>query len=162
VLRRSSTKSVEKMPGATSGPQIPIWTPYLSVGNAKLDEQHITLLVLGQNLLRLLEMDRLRNEQIQCLLNDIAGLVGVHDALEESVLEENGCPTLAEHKATHEVSRAKLAGLISDASNNSLDKADLAREIADWKEHHIRENDLPVKQYMKKNMTNREKSIQNA
>jgi hemerythrin-like metal-binding protein len=151
MLRRSSTKAAEKATGATSGPQIPIWTPYLSVGNAKLDEQHITLLVLGQNLLRLLQMDRLRNDQILCLLNDIAGLVSAHDALEESVLEENGCPTLAEHKATHEVSRAKLASLISDASNESLNRADLAREIADWKEHHIRETDLPVKQYMKTN-----------
>ncbi len=151
MLRRSSTKLAEKIPNATSGPQIPVWTPYLSVGNAKLDEQHITLLVLGQNLLRLLQMDQLRNDEIQDLLNDIAGLVAMHDALEESVLEENGCPTLAEHKATHEVSRAKLAGLISDASNNSLDKTVLAREIADWKEHHIRENDMPVKQYMKAN-----------
>jgi hemerythrin-like metal-binding protein len=152
MLRRSSTKLAEKMPGATSGPQIPIWAPYLSVGNAKLDEQHITLLVLGQNLLRLLEMDRPRKDQIQCLLKDIAGLVSAHDALADSVLEDNGCPTLAEHKATHEVARAKLASLISDASNNSLDIAVLTREIADWREHHIRENDLPVKQFMKSNL----------
>jgi hemerythrin-like metal-binding protein len=151
MLRRSSTKSAENAPGATSGPRIPLWTPYLSVGNAKLDEQHITLLVLGQNLLRLLEMDRLRKDQIQCLLKDIAGLVSVHDALEESVLEENGCPTLAQHKATHEVARAKLASLIADAANNRIDRADLTREIADWREHHIRENDLPVKQFMKSN-----------
>jgi hemerythrin-like metal-binding protein len=151
MLRRSSTESAEKIAGTTFSPRIPLWTPYLSVGNAKLDEQHITLLVLGQNLLRLLEMDQLRNDQIQCLLNDIAGLVSAHDALEESVLEENGCPTLAEHKATHDVARAKLASLISDVSKNSLDKAALSREIADWREHHIRENDLPVKKYLKTN-----------
>jgi hemerythrin-like metal-binding protein len=152
MLRRSSTKSAEKIPGATPGPRIPLWTPYLSVGNAKLDEQHITLLVLGQNLLRLLEMDRLRNDQIQHLLKDIAGLVSAHDALEESVLEENDCPTLAQHKATHQVARTKLASLIADTVNNRIDRAALAREIADWKEHHIRENDLPVKQFMKSNL----------
>jgi hemerythrin len=116
-----------------------------------LDEQHITLLVLGQNLLKLLEMDRLRNDQIQRLLKDIAGLVSAHDALEESILEENECPTLAQHKATHAVERVKFASLIADASNSSLDKAVLTREIAEWREHHIRENDLPVKQYMKTN-----------
>jgi hemerythrin len=75
----------------------------------------------------------------------------VHDALEESVLEENGCPTLAQHKATHEVARTKLASLIADAANNRIDRAALTREIADWREHHIRENDLPVKQFMKSN-----------
>lgn len=119
------------------------------MGNAKLDEQHITLLELGRDLMRLLETDASTGIQIHGALEDIDRLSRLHDALEEKILEANACPTLAEHKAVHLAARNQLANLLADASHGVVDKAALSRLIADWMGHHISENDLPVKGYLK-------------
>lgn len=128
---------------------IPQWSPKLSVGNAKLDEQHITLLELGRDLMRLLETKAASDVQIHGALEDINRLSRLHDALEESILDANACPTLAEHKAVHLTARNQLANLLSDVSHRVADRAALSGLIADWMEHHISENDLPVKDYLK-------------
>lgn len=99
------------------GNPIPPWSSNLSAGNAKLDEQHITLLELGRDLMRL--------------------------------LETNGCPTLSKHQVVHQTARNQLANLLSDVLRGVLDRAALSRLIAGWMRHHISENDLPVKDYMK-------------
>lgn len=130
---------------------IPVWEPSLSVRNAKLDEQHITLLELGTYLLSLIETHPSSNEQIHVVLKDIVGLSREHDAIEEDVLEENGCPSLAEHKMAHETARAELNDLLHDASHNIVDKAVLTRVITEWRSNHISEYDLLVKEYMKMN-----------
>ncbi|WP_296495427.1 hemerythrin domain-containing protein [Rhodoferax sp.] len=128
---------------------IPKWSPKLSVGNAKLDEQHITLLELGQDLLRVLDTKTATVVQIHGALEDIVKLSRLHDALEESVLEANGCPTLAEHKVVHQSAQTQLATLLSDVARGIVDRPVLSGLIADWMGHHISENDLPVKDYMK-------------
>jgi hemerythrin-like metal-binding protein len=128
---------------------IPKWSPSLSVGNAKLDEQHITLLELGRDLMRLLETATATPHQIHGALEDIVRQSRQHDSLEESILEANGCPTLAEHKLVHQAARSQLATLLADAARSALDRPVLSGLIADWMGHHISENDLPVKDYMK-------------
>jgi len=128
---------------------IPVWEPSLSVRNAKLDEQHITLLALGTYLIILIETHPSSNEQIRVVLKDIVSLSREHDAIEEDVLEENGCPSLAEHKMAHETARPELNDLLHDASHNFVDKAVLTRVITEWRSNHISEYDLPVKEYMK-------------
>ena len=128
---------------------IPKWSARLSVGNAKLDEQHITLLELGRDLMRLLEAKASTKVQIHGALEDIVRLSRLHDALEETILEANGCPTLAEHKAVHLTARNQLASLLADVSHGVVDKAVLSGLVADWMAHHISENDMPVKDYLK-------------
>ncbi len=128
---------------------IPKWSPKLSVGNAKLDEQHITLLELGRDLMRLLDTGSATEAQIHGALEDIVRQSRLHDALEESILEANGCPTLAEHKRVHQSARSQLASLLADLARSTVDKTALSGLIADWMGHHISENDLPVKDYMK-------------
>ncbi len=119
------------------------------MGNAKLDEQHITLLELGRDLMRLLETKASTDIQIHGALEDIDRLSRLHDALEESILEANGCPTLSGHKAVHLTARNQLANLLADVSHGVVDKAALSGLVADWMAHHISENDLPVKDYLK-------------
>ena len=119
------------------------------MGNAKLDEQHITLLELGRDLMRLLEAKASTKVQIHGALEDIDRLSRLHDALEEKILEANGCPTLEEHKAVHLTARNQLANLLADVSHGVVDQAALSGLVADWMAHHISENDLPVKDYLK-------------
>lgn len=129
--------------------RIPKWSPTLSVGNAKSDEQHITLLELGRHLLSLVETAPYPKDQVRRILQDIVGLSRKHDAHEERILEDNACPTLAEHKSVHEASRVVLTDLLSEASHNILDATVLANAITDWMRHDIIENDLPAREYLK-------------
>ena len=128
---------------------IPKWSSHLSVGNAKLDEQHITLLELGRNLMLLLETDTATPDQIHGALEDIVRQSRLHDALEESILAANGCPTLAEHIRVHQAARNQLDTLLEEVARSIVNKTVLSGLIADWMGHHISENDLPVKDYMK-------------
>ncbi|MEI6803958.1 MAG: hemerythrin domain-containing protein [Burkholderiales bacterium] len=131
------------------GATIPIWHPDISVGNAKLDEQHIVLLELGRNLLRLLQGPAARMDSILPALQDLYGLCCQHDLDEEEVLRNNACPTLDQHIESHQATQGKLARLLADASNNAFNEAELSQVITEWMAHHISENDLPVKQYLK-------------
>jgi hemerythrin len=128
---------------------VPQWSSSLSVGNAKLDEQHITLLELGRDLMRLLDTEAATNAQIHGALEDIVRLSRLHDALEESILEANACPALSAHKAVHQTARSQLAALLADVSRSAVDRSVLSGLIADWMGHHISENDLPVKDYLR-------------
>ena len=129
--------------------RIPKWSPKLSVGNAKLDEQHITLLQLGRRLLSLVETAPYPKDQVRVALLDMVDLSCKHDALEEQILEDNACPTLSEHKLEHKAYRDALTGFLSGASHNILDATVLVRVITEWMSHHISENDLPVREYLK-------------
>jgi len=128
---------------------LPKWTPGLSVGNARLDEQHITLLELGRNLFGVLQTHPPGGERVRWMLDDIVRLTRDHDAMEEQILAQNGCPTLDEHRAAHRAARETIEGLRLDASNGLLNADHVSRVIADWMSHHIAENDLPVKAYLK-------------
>lgn len=131
------------------GKTISQWSPSLSVGNAKLDEQHITLLELGRDLMRLLDTKTATNVQIHGALEDVDRLSRLHDALEEKTLEANACPTVSEHKTAHLMARNKLDNLPADVSRGAVDRAALSGLVADWMDHHISEHDLPVKGYLK-------------
>ena len=58
------------LPKLHHGKPVPQWSSGLSVGNAKLDEQHITLLELGRDLMRLLDTDPATKDQIHGALED--------------------------------------------------------------------------------------------
>ncbi|MCF8167245.1 MAG: hypothetical protein K9J77_01350, partial [Rhodoferax sp.] len=72
-----------------------------------------------------------------------------HNALEESILKRNACPTLREHQAIHQVSLSKLQALLQDIGAGKGDARALSQVIVDWMSHHIFEHDLPSKAYMK-------------
>ncbi|MCX7242073.1 MAG: hypothetical protein NTU86_16745 [Burkholderiales bacterium] len=131
------------------GAPIPAWRPDLSVGNAKLDEQHIVLLELGRNLLRMLHGHAPRMDSVAFALQDIYTLCRQHDQDEEEVLRHNACPTLDEHIESHRATQETLAKLLADIAQHAIDEPELSRVITDWMAHHISENDLPVKQYLK-------------
>lgn len=128
---------------------IPVWSPDLSVGNAKLDEQHITLLELGRHLLAEFEAGPASSADIAALLQDILTLAARHDAAEEELLAANGCPSLAEHQAEHRAKHARLTELMRQAAAGKLNKTEAAKVIADWMGHHLTGSDWPVREYLK-------------
>jgi hemerythrin-like metal-binding protein len=124
------------------------WRPIASVGNPKLDEQHIVLLELGRTLLVSLETHGAKSPHLQDLLSDIANQFQWHIVLEEQILEANACPTLIEHRLEHKRSIETFLKLLADASQGRCDQTTVAKVINDWMTHHIIENDLPSARYL--------------
>jgi hemerythrin-like metal-binding protein len=129
---------------------IPIWHPGLSVLNPQLDAQHITLIEVGHELVRVNDSRRGTDEQIAHLLKDLSSILIAHHALEEAVLEKNDCPSLCEIKTFHLASRAMLNKLIEDARDHSIDRLGLPDKVAEWMTIHLIDTDMPVKKYLKK------------
>jgi hemerythrin len=127
---------------------IPKWLPIATVGNPKLDEQHIVLLELGRNLLVSLETDSANSLTIRDILLDIVNQFQRHILLEEQTLEANACPTLEEHRLEHQKSMASFSRLLLDASQGLCERSTVVEVINEWMTHHIFENDLPVTQYL--------------
>jgi len=136
-------------------PELPHWSPALSVGNAKLDEQHIVLLEMGRNLLDGLVELPAALPRILIELEDLLLASLEHDAAEEHILAANGCPTLSDHRLSHTANRHRLERLLDAARQGDLDVAALRQAIQGWMHHHVNEYDLPVKAYMTPTRGNR-------
>lgn len=125
-------------------PFLPTWTPHLSVGNAMLDAQHITLLELSREMLRILA-DRPRNDEaIYALLRDIAQCYESHGELEEQVLAVDGSAALYEHRRRAELIRTELREQLASAKENTTDRTALAAAVGAWIDHHIGELRSPL------------------
>lgn len=124
------------------------WSPALSVGNADLDAQHIILLEIGREMIELLDRGGMAQQRLWSLLNDFFVISSHHDALEESILSDNGCPSLLEHRAAHAQAREHIHAALCQAAQLCLDQAHLRHALTDWMNHHLSEMDLKVKQFL--------------
>jgi hemerythrin-like metal-binding protein len=127
---------------------LPQWSHVLSVRNARLDEQHIILIELSKELLALLQQAPPTDAPILAALREFADYARRHDELEEGLLAANGCPTLAQHRATHRAGEAALERWMSEAASDTLDRRALAIALDAWMAHHLTETDMPVKAYL--------------
>lgn len=129
-------------------PHRPAWSHALSVRNARLDEQHIIMMELSNELLELLRDASSTDAAIVKVLTEFADYARRHDALEEGLLEANACPTLKAHRAVHRASEAELSGWLTAAATQMLDRKALAACFESWMAHHLTETDMPVKGYL--------------
>ena len=128
--------------------RMPDWGPDLSVGHPQLDAQHRGLIVLGQQVINLLDAPEAEAGQFHRLLNDIADAMRRHFVAEELVLKANRCPRLLEHRALHDQYLERLTELLYGGTNGITDKAGLARLIHELIDGHVRQQDLPLRAYM--------------
>lgn len=125
------------------------WSPALSVGNADLDAQHIILLEIGRDLLELLHDGRASQQHLWSLLSDFLVISRHHDALEESILADNHCPSLSEHRAAHARAQEHIQTALLEAQEHCLQQEHLRYALTDWMKHHLSEMDLKVKPFLR-------------
>jgi hemerythrin-like metal-binding protein len=128
---------------------MPTWHPGICLFNPELDAQHISLLVLGSAPVDVLETTPEAAAHCMDLLQDIATLPGKHHALEEALLEKNGCPNYADIRAVHARSCAMLAGMIEDVAECRVDRPALLQHMKDWMRCHMNQSDMAVRQYLR-------------
>lgn len=128
---------------------IPIWHSDLCVHNPVLDSQHITLLEICRELLRVIEAQPNCTEPILVLLRDIAAVTRQHHEMEESILMANDCPTMTTIAAAHSEAQVLLDGMVADVVQQCADLGLMGQKIVDWTNYHLYEMDMPVRAFLK-------------
>ena len=124
------------------------WRPSFSVCNARVDEHHIELMAMSDELLAWLGRAQVRDHDLAHLLQEIADLNCRHTRLEAELLARNQCPTLAMHQSMAAQGDAALQGWLADARDRRLDRPALAVFMGAWMVQHLIETDLPVRDYL--------------
>lgn len=125
------------------------WSPALSVGNADLDAQHIILLEIGREIIELLDRAGMAEQRLWSLLNDFFVISSHHDALEERILAQNGCPNLLAHQAAHTQTKEHIHIALCEAAEHCLNPAHLRYALIHWMGHHLSEMDLEAKPFLR-------------
>jgi hemerythrin len=127
---------------------IPIWDITLSVGNAKLDEQHAQLLMLAQRTVEFLESNTFTFPQFSDALKELVAFAGNHFETEEQLLAMNACPSIDMHASQHHASFKMLSGLLERLDELVADKPGFKQLIAEWLNKHLHETDIPGKEFL--------------
>lgn len=125
-----------------------LWCPSFSVRNARVDEQHIELMAMSDELLAWLGRTRVPDHDLAHLLEEIASLNATHTRLEGELLARNQCPTLALHQRMAAQGAVALEGWVADARDGQLNRSALAVFMGVWMVNHLIETDLPVRDYL--------------
>ena len=125
-----------------------LWCPSFSVRNARVDEQHIELMAMSDELLAWLGRARVPDHDLAHLLEEIASLNASHTRLEGELLARNQCPTLAQHQRLAAQGAAALQAWVAEARGGQLDRPALAVFLGAWMVNHLIETDLPVRDYL--------------
>lgn len=126
-----------------------LWCPGFSVRNARVDEQHIELMAMSDELLAWLGRTQVPDHDLAHLLEEIASLNASHARLEGELLTRNQCPTLTLHQRLAAQGDADLQGWVAQARSGQLDRSALAVFMGAWMVNHLIETDLPVRDYLR-------------
>ncbi|MEI7430927.1 MAG: hemerythrin family protein [Betaproteobacteria bacterium] len=113
-----------------------------------MDLQHQTLISLCNKVSTCLAGGASKSsESFQSLLCDLVTLATEHFRTEEIYLEQNNCPTYAEHRAEHDSYLETLVNLLFDATGGVVDINRAYEVSAEWLVHHVMDTDLGCKEY---------------
>lgn len=126
------------------------WTPALSVGIDKIDEQHRELFIRITNL-----VDAIKGKTCKFTIDDTIGFleeyVNTHFSEEEAFMEGEGYPELADHQLEHRKFMEDFESFKAEVAHepSSYTKSVLANQIVvDWILDHIKKVDMSFGAYM--------------
>ncbi|MEW5729376.1 MAG: bacteriohemerythrin [Pseudomonadota bacterium] len=122
------------------------WTDDMSVGVARLDEDHRRLLGMLNTLDDALHRADAQDE-VGRALGELIRYTYYHFGAEERLLEEVGYPDLDGHRQAHRVMADHVRQMEADyeANPRSVVATELYKFLSDWLVHHIRSEDMRYK-----------------
>jgi len=124
------------------------WDGSLAVGVELIDKQHEDLFRIINSFNDRLETGEDELFSLDVLLDSLKNYVRYHFTTEQNLLERNGCPALARHKGLHDAFAAHVAQY--EQGRTHVTRAELLalqEFLLDWLTSHIRDEDLPLKDY---------------
>ena len=125
------------------------WHDRLQVDGALIDKQHQQLFALCERLPAQESSGNPANQRdLHEILNDFAVLLSSHFAHEEALLEWNRCPDFAAHQREHMEIQERLADLLCDCLQSTVDLMALQGILKDYLNRHIIDWDLKDKAFL--------------
>lgn len=125
------------------------WNDSYRTGDATVDHQHQELFAMVNELHDSIVAGHGR-EKIGPTLTRLAAYVGTHFQTEERLMQAQGFPALAGHKAKHDQLGKDAARIVSDyETGRAVLTIGLSRFLADWLRHHIDGEDKAMIAWMR-------------
>ena len=129
------------------------WCADFNVGHDVLNQQHMRLALLNNELADAVEMKgRDGDVYFHEILNEISELARAHFSLEETLLARYGYPDLEQHKEMHFEFQCRLIDIVSTATFGSVDKHALQRFLGEWWNDHILTEDRKYADFLQRAM----------
>ncbi|GAA5787164.1 hypothetical protein GCM10007860_18380 [Chitiniphilus shinanonensis] len=126
------------------------WTGEFSIGLEEIDEQHMELVRLLNELHQAI-IERHATSTCREILGALTDYTRTHFAVEESLMRISGYPEFAEHKQSHEDLIAQVLALQDKLdSGEARITFELLHFLKQWLIHHINESDRRFGQYFLK------------
>jgi len=123
-----------------------VWIDTPSMGNEKIDSQHSQIAYLMKELEAHLH-DELESEKtFYLLLSSLMLTITQHFRDEEILLEESGCPWLAEQVKDHTYFIEKLSGILAMEERGVPEQ--VVQFLKQWLQTHLHRLDLKCRSYL--------------
>lgn len=125
-----------------------VWTPELSVGFPRLDEQHKNIINTFNTLLAVPDAS-VDSETISDTLTRLVRYASEHFRDEECLMEQAAYPAIEEHKREHRQFREKIVQYCMATSIGvRIVPRDLLAYLHDWLTQHMLEQDMKYKLFL--------------
>lgn len=125
-----------------------VWLKEYSVGNKKLDAQHLKIITLINSLDDYLDGGE-AEKPIADVLDELQAYIVEHFSSEEALLQKKKYPGLAEQKKSHDEFIKQFSHLCAQMDGDEAKQAkSLIDFLIDWWRTHILEEDMRYKKYV--------------
>jgi hemerythrin len=124
-----------------------VWTPELATGSSAIDDQHLRLFQLFNDLEE--AVAQLKGEgEVNRTLNALSVYVVAHFRMEEDLMRQHGYPGLAAHVEDHRAMRIQVEAMVDQYHGVGLDCTQVLRALRRWLIGHVQNEDRAMAEFL--------------
>jgi hemerythrin-like metal-binding protein len=124
-----------------------VWSPELATGNRQIDDQHIRLFQLFNDLLEAIEQSG-GQEVVSRTLTALSVYVVAHFRMEEELMRHYGYAGLAAHHEAHETMRIQVEDMVDQYTLIGIEPTQVMRVLKQWLIGHVQNEDMAMAQFL--------------
>jgi len=124
-----------------------LWSPELATGNSAIDDQHLRLFQLFNDLEE--AVARMQGEgEVGRTLNALSVYVVAHFRMEEDLMRQGSFPGLDAHLEDHRAMRLQVEAMVDQFHGVGLDPTQVLRALKRWLVGHVQNEDRAMAEFL--------------
>jgi hemerythrin-like metal-binding protein len=124
-----------------------VWDPELVTGNRQVDEQHVRIFQIFDDLLGAIQM-RKGHEEVGRVVSSLSLYVVAHFRMEETLMDQGGYPGLEDHRSAHEALKIHVEAMVDQFNDGVLAPLTLLNFMKHWLDDHVVIHDKPMVRFL--------------